>query len=60
MDIEDLEPRKQTPKPKDLAIYSVDELRKYIEMLKAEIIRAEDMLKKKGAHKDAASAFFKK
>lgn len=60
MDLDDLEPRKQPAKPKDLAIYSVEELRQYIEMLKAEIARAEQVLKQKDAHKDAASAFFKK
>jgi uncharacterized small protein (DUF1192 family) len=60
MDIEELEPRKQSPKPKDLSIYSVEELRQYIALLKAEILRAEAMLERKDAHKDAASAFFKR
>jgi uncharacterized small protein (DUF1192 family) len=60
MDIDDLEPRKQPSKPKDLAVYSVADLRAYIELLKAEILRAEGVIKKKDAHKDAASAFFKK
>ncbi len=60
MDIEELEPRKQSPKPKDLSIYSVQDLLHYIDMLKAEIARAEAMLERKDAHKDAASAFFKK
>jgi len=60
MDIDDLEPRKQASKPKDLSIYSVNELQDYIKILKAEIVRAEEMLKKKDSHKDAASAFFKK
>jgi uncharacterized small protein (DUF1192 family) len=60
MDIDELEPRKQSPKPKDLSIYSVEELRQYIALLKAEIARAEAMLERKDAHKDAASAFFKK
>jgi uncharacterized small protein (DUF1192 family) len=60
MDIDDLEPRKQPSKLKDLAVYSVADLRAYIELLKAEILRAEGVIKKKDAHKDAASAFFKK
>jgi uncharacterized small protein (DUF1192 family) len=60
MDIEELEPGKQSPKPKDLSIYSVEELRQYIALLKAEILRAEAMLERKDAHKDAASAFFKR
>ena len=60
MDIDDLEPRKQPSKPKDLTVYSVVDLLAYIELLKAEIMRAEGMIKQKDAHKDAASAFFKK
>jgi uncharacterized small protein (DUF1192 family) len=60
MDIDDLEPRKQPSKPKDLTVYSVADLRAYIELLKAEILRAEAVIKQKDAHKDAASAFFKK
>jgi uncharacterized small protein (DUF1192 family) len=60
MDIDDLEPRKQISKRKDLAVYSVDELRVYIATLKAEIARAEETIAKKSAHLDAASALFKK
>ena len=60
MDIDDLEPRKQPSKPKDLTVYSVADLQAYVELLKAEILRAEAVIKQKGAHKDAASAFFKK
>lgn len=59
MDLEDFEPRKQKPKPKDLSVFSVDELAEYIEVLRAEIARAEDVMKAKGAHKNAAAAFFK-
>jgi uncharacterized small protein (DUF1192 family) len=60
MDIDDLEPRKQPAKPKDLSAYSVADLHAYIALLKAEIARAEAAIQKKDAHKDAASAFFKK
>ncbi len=60
MDIDDLEPRKQPPKPKDLTIYSVEDLRVYVDLLKAEITRAEAVIRQKDAHKNAASAFFKK
>ncbi len=59
MDIDDLEPRKQPSKLKDLTVYSVADLRSYIELLKAEISRAEAVIRQKDAHKDAASAFFK-
>ena len=60
MDVDDLEPRKQPSKAKDLTVYSVVDLRAYIELLKAEISRAEAVIKQKDAHKNAASAFFKK
>jgi uncharacterized small protein (DUF1192 family) len=60
MDLDDLEPRKQPAKVRDLSAYSVADLRAYVELLKSEIARAEAMIKQKDAHKDAASAFFKK
>lgn len=60
MDLDDLEPRKQNAKPKDLSAYSVEELKAYIEMLKAEILRVEATLKQKSAHMDVAATLFKK
>jgi uncharacterized small protein (DUF1192 family) len=59
MDIDDLEPRKQPAKPKDLSLYSIEDLRTYVELLKAEILRAEDMIARKTSQKDAASSIFK-
>lgn len=59
MDLEEFEPRQKKPKLRDLTTYSLDELREYIDTLKAEIARAEEMIKGKSAHKDAAAAFFK-
>jgi uncharacterized small protein (DUF1192 family) len=60
MDLDELEPRKQPSKQKDLSACSVGDLHAYIALLKEEIARAEAMLRHKDAHKDAASAFFKK
>lgn len=60
MDIDDLEPRKQPAKQKDLSAYSVVDLHAYIALLKEEIARAEATIRQKETHKDAASAFFKK
>ena len=59
MDIDDLEPGKQPSKPKDLSVYSIEDLRRYAELLKAEISRAEEMIARKSAQKDAASSIFK-
>jgi uncharacterized small protein (DUF1192 family) len=60
MDIDEIDPRKPNSKVKDLSLYSVEELKRYVEILKAEAVRAEEEIKRKGAHLDAASAFFKK
>lgn len=60
MDIEDLEPRKTKPKPKNLEPLSVDELNEYIRELEAEIERVKADISKKQAHMNAAAAFFKK
>ncbi len=59
MDLEDFEPRKIKPKPKDLGTFSVDELKEYIANLQAEITRAEQTIAAKQDHKTAAAKFFK-
>lgn len=53
------EPRKKPSSFKDLERLSLDELHDYIAELRAEIVRAEDDIKKKKAKMDAASSFFK-
>ena len=60
MDIDDLEPRKQPSKQKDLSLFSIEDLRNYIELLKTEMSRAEAMIAQKSAQMNAASAIFKK
>ena len=60
MDFEELEPRKQPPKPRDLTTWSVDELNLYIENLQGEIGRAREVIQSKQGHRAAADAFFKK
>ena len=60
MEFEDLEPRKQALKPRDLSSWSVGDLNDYIANLQAEIERAETMIKSKQGHRSAADAFFKK
>jgi uncharacterized small protein (DUF1192 family) len=60
MDFEELEPRKQPPKPRDLSTWSVDELNLYIENLQGEIGRVREVLQSKQGHRAAADAFFKK
>lgn len=60
MDPEDLEPRKQKPKPKDLDALGVDELEDYLADLEAEILRVKDKIKTKKAYLSGADALFKR
>ncbi len=60
MEFEDLEPRKQPPKPRDLSTWGVAELNDYIANLNAEIERARAMIKSKQGHRSAADSLFKK
>jgi uncharacterized small protein (DUF1192 family) len=60
MDLEDFEPRKQPAKLKDLSVFSIEDLRAYADMLRAEIARAEDMIVRKSAQLNAAASIFKK
>lgn len=56
---DDLDPKYKKPKPRNLDLLSVPELREYIEQLKAEIIRVETDVARKEKHKTALDAFFK-
>jgi uncharacterized small protein (DUF1192 family) len=60
MEFEDLEPRKQPPKPRDLSSWGVEELNAYIANLNAEIERARAMIRSKQGHRSAADSLFKK
>jgi uncharacterized small protein (DUF1192 family) len=60
MDLDDLEPRKQTPAPRDLDRMSIEELRDYITELEAEIARVRAKIDAKKAHLAGADSLFKK
>lgn len=60
MDAEDLEPRTQKPKPKDLSVLGVAQLQEYIGELKTEITRAEREVSAREKHKSGAEALFRK
>ncbi len=60
MDPEDLEPRNRKPPPKNLQLMDIEELEDYIAGMKAEIQRAEAMIKSKQAVRAGADARFKK
>ena len=59
MDLEDLEPRKAKPKPKDLDAMGVDELEAYLAELRAEIERVEQKMAAKKAYKEGVAGLFK-
>jgi len=60
MDLDDLMPRNQPPKPKDLSNLSISDLHDYIAAMEAEIARARDMIRSKEASRAGAEAFFKR
>lgn len=57
---DDLDPKTKRLKPRNLDSLSVDDLRAYVEDMKAEIVRVEANITKKEAHKNAISELFKK
>ena len=59
MDLDELEPRKQTPAPRDLDRMSVEELGEYIASLEAEILRVKAKIDAKKAHLAGAAALFR-
>ncbi len=59
MDLDELEPRKQTPKPKDLEAMGVDELEAYLSELEGEAERVRQKIAAKKAYLSGAEALFK-
>ena len=60
MTFEDLEPKNVTRKPVDLSTCNIEDLRDYIENMKAEIQRAEAMIAEKKSVSSAADSLFKR
>lgn len=60
MDIEDLEPRKKKPQPKNLDDMSIEALKEYIAELESEIARAREKIVQKEKARLGADRFFKK
>ncbi|MEE8501135.1 MAG: DUF1192 family protein [Kiloniellales bacterium] len=59
MDLEDLEPRKQQPKPKDLESMGVEELEEYLAELESEADRVREKIAAKKAYLSGADSLFK-
>jgi uncharacterized small protein (DUF1192 family) len=59
MDLDDLEPRNKKPPPKNLEEMSIEALGDYINTLKQEITRTENMISTKKKALEGAESFFK-
>jgi uncharacterized small protein (DUF1192 family) len=59
-DLDDLDPKQKKSQPKNLDSMNIEDLREYVAMLKAELVRVEEKIKSKQGHAAAAAAFFKK
>ena len=59
MEWNDLEPQKEKPKPKNLEEMSIAAIGEYIDELKAEIARADAIIKSKEKARDGAELVFK-
>ena len=59
MDLEDLEPRKQKPKPVDLDAMGIDELRDYLAHLESEAARVKAKIESKKSKLDGADDYIK-
>jgi len=59
MTIDDLEPRKQQPKPRDLDLLGVEELRDYLAELEAEAERVKAKIQSKTSYRGAVEGLFK-
>jgi uncharacterized small protein (DUF1192 family) len=60
MDEEDLVPRRQPAKPKDLTLLGIAELEDYIAALEAEIARTREEIAAKKRQRSGADALFKR
>jgi uncharacterized small protein (DUF1192 family) len=59
MDLEDLEPKKETVKLKDFTNWNIEDLEFYIENMEAEILRVKEMIKSNKKASLAADSLFK-
>ncbi len=59
MEIDDLEPRRQAPKPKDLESLGVEELEEYLAELETEAARVKQKIAAKKSYLSGADSLFK-
>jgi uncharacterized small protein (DUF1192 family) len=59
-DLDDLDPKQKKVQPKNLDSMNIDDLKEYVAVLKAELVRVEEKIKAKQSHAATAASFFKK
>ncbi len=59
-DLDDLDPKQKKTQPRNLDSMNIDDLKEYVAVLKAELVRVEEKIKAKQSHATAAASFFKK
>ena len=60
MEDEDLDPRRKTPKKRDLTPLSIDELEAYIAEMEGEILRVREAISAKRKQRGGADSLFKR
>ena len=60
MEDEDLDPRRKTPKKRDLTPLSIDELEAYIAEMEGEILRVREAISAKRQQRGGAESLFKR
>ena len=58
-DLDDLDPKQKKVQPRNLDSMNIDDLKEYVAVLKAELMRVEEKIKAKQSHAAAAASFFK-
>lgn len=58
-DLDDLDPKQKKSQPRNLDSMNIDDLKEYVTVLKAELVRVEEKIKAKQSHAAAAASFFK-
>jgi uncharacterized small protein (DUF1192 family) len=59
-DLDDLDPKQKKSQPRNLDVMNVEDLKEYVNVLKAELDRVEAKIKAKQSHAAVAASLFKK
>ena len=59
-ELDDLDPKNKKAQARNLDALNIEDLKEYVAVLKAELVRVEEKIKAKQSHAAAAASFFKK